>query len=101
MTVEVDGSKGKLSTKELSGWITRIFHQRNNCLRGNSRKFGRISGCVRFDASELGIIEGETYHINPIDETPTSNNKYTGRGGDTSATNGGTGSGRFDQNFYF
>jgi hypothetical protein len=99
-TVKVDGVQGKAVVKEFRWPINE------NLPPGKITALEEILDEFRdvfaFDASELGFIEGETYHIKLTDETPIFKQQaLTAREGDTSGTNGGKESGRFYQNFYF
>jgi hypothetical protein len=67
-TVKVDGVQGKAVVKEFRWPINE------NLPPGEITALEEILDEFRdvfaFDASELGIIEGETYHIKLTDETP-------------------------------
>jgi hypothetical protein len=73
-TVKVDGVQGKAVTKEFKWPIN------DNLPPGEISALEEILDefwdVFAFDASELGIIEGETYHIKLTDETPIFKQQY-------------------------
>jgi hypothetical protein len=73
-TVKVDGVQGKAVTKEFKWPINEnLPPQEITALEEIRDEFRDV---FAFDASELGIIEGETYHIKLIDETPIFKQQY-------------------------
>jgi hypothetical protein len=65
--VKVDGVQGKAVVKEFKWPINENLPSAETALAENLDEFRDV---FAFDASELGIIKGETYHIKLIDETP-------------------------------
>jgi hypothetical protein len=97
--VKVDGVQGKAVTKEFKWPINEnLPPEEITALKFFLDKFRDV---FAFDAIELGIIEGETYHIKLTDETPIFKQQYklsqSCKKRDTSGTNGGTESDRFYQ----
>ena len=72
--VKVDGAEGKAVMKEFKWPIN------SNLPPGEIEEIVDILDEFRdafaFDASELGIMEGETYHIKLTDETPIFKQQY-------------------------
>jgi hypothetical protein len=73
-TVKVDGVQGKAVTKEFKWPINdNLPPEEITALEEILDEFRDV---FAFDASELGIIEGETYHIKLTDETPIFKQQY-------------------------
>jgi hypothetical protein len=73
-TVKVDGVQGKAVTKEFKWPINEnLPPQEITALKETLDEFRDV---FAFDASELGIIEGETYHIKLTNETPIFKQQY-------------------------
>jgi hypothetical protein len=69
-TVKVDGVQGKAVTKEFKWPINE------NLPPEEITALEEIMDVFAFDASELGNIEGETYHIKLTNETPIFKQQY-------------------------
>jgi hypothetical protein len=73
-TVKVDGVQGKAVTKEFKWPINdNLPPEEINALEEILDEFRDV---FAFDASDLGIIEGETYHIKLTNETPIFKQQY-------------------------
>jgi hypothetical protein len=73
--VKVDGVQGKAVTKEVKWPINEnLPPEKITALEEILDDFRDV---FAFDASELGIIEGETYHIKLNDETPIFKQQYS------------------------
>jgi hypothetical protein len=72
--VKVDGVQGKAVTKEFKWPINEnLPPEEITALEKILDEFGDV---FAFDASELGIIEGKTYHVKLTDETPVFKQQY-------------------------
>jgi hypothetical protein len=70
----VDGVQGKAATKEFKWSINEnLPPEEITALEEILDEFWDV---FAFDASELGFIEGETYHIKLNDETPIFKQQY-------------------------
>jgi hypothetical protein len=67
-TVKVDGVQGKAVTNELKWPINDNLPPKE--ITALEEIFDEFRDVFAFDASELSIIEGETYHIKLTDKTP-------------------------------
>jgi hypothetical protein len=72
--VKVDGVQGKAVTKELKWPINENLPPEE--ITALEEILDEFRDVFAFDASELGIIEGETYHIKLTDETPIFKQQY-------------------------
>jgi hypothetical protein len=73
-TVKVDGIQGKAVVKEFKWPINENLPSAK--IIALEEIFDEYRDVFAFDASELGIIEGETYHIKLTDETPIFKQQY-------------------------
>jgi hypothetical protein len=73
-TVKVDGVQGKAVTKEFKWPINENLPPEE--ITALEEILDEFRDVFAFDASELGIIEGETYHIKLTDETPIFKQQY-------------------------
>jgi hypothetical protein len=73
-TVKVDGVQGKAVTKEFKWPINKNLPPEE--ITALEEILDEFRDVFAFDASELSIIEGETYHIKLIDETPIFKQHY-------------------------
>jgi hypothetical protein len=73
-TVKVDGVQGKAVTKEFKWPINDILPPKE--IIALEEILDEFRDVFAFDASELGIIEGKTYHIKLTDETPIFKQQY-------------------------
>jgi hypothetical protein len=72
--VKVDGVEGKAVTKEFKWPINdNLPPEEITALEEILDEFRDV---FAFDASELGIIKGETYHLKLTDETPVFKQQY-------------------------
>jgi hypothetical protein len=74
-TVKVEGVQGKAVTKEFKWPINDNLPPKE--ITALEKILDEFRDVFAFDASELGIIEGETYHIKLTDETPIFNNSIS------------------------
>jgi hypothetical protein len=74
-TVKVDGVQGKAVVKEFKWPINENLPPAE--ITALEEILDEFRDVFAFDASELGIIEGETYHIKLTDETPVFKQQYT------------------------
>jgi hypothetical protein len=72
--VKVDGLQGKAVTKEFKWPINE--NSRPEEITALEEILDESRDVFAFDASELNIIEGETYHIKLTDETPIFKQQY-------------------------
>jgi hypothetical protein len=72
--VKVDGVQGKAVTKEFKWPINENLPPEE--ITALEEILDEFRDVFAFDASELGIIEGETYHIELNDETPIFKQQY-------------------------
>jgi hypothetical protein len=72
--VKVDGVQGKAVTKEFKWPINENLPPEE--ITALEEILDEFRDVFAFDASELGIIEGETYHIKLTDETPIFKQQY-------------------------
>jgi hypothetical protein len=72
--VKVDGVQGKAITKEFKWPINENLPPEE--IAALEAFLDEFRDVFAFDASELGIIEGETYHIKLNDETPIFKQQY-------------------------
>jgi hypothetical protein len=72
--VKVDGVQGKAVTKEVKWPINENLPPKE--ITALEEILDEFRDVFAFDASELGIIEGETYHIKLNDETPILKQQY-------------------------
>jgi hypothetical protein len=72
--VKVDGVQGKVVTKEVKWPINENLPPKE--ITALEEILDEFRDVFAFDASELGIIEGETYHIKLNDETPILKQQY-------------------------
>jgi hypothetical protein len=73
-TAKVDGVQGKAVTKEFKWPINENLPPEE--ITALEEILDEFRNVFAFDASELGIIEGETYHIKLTDETPIFKQQY-------------------------
>jgi hypothetical protein len=73
-TVKVDGVQGKAVVKEFKWQINEDLPSAE--ITALEEILDEFRAVFALDASELGIIEGETYHIKPTDETPNFKQQY-------------------------
>jgi hypothetical protein len=73
-TVKVNGVQGKAVTKEFKWPINKNLPPEE--ITALEEILDEFRDVFAFDASELGIIEGETYHIKLTDETPIFKQQY-------------------------
>jgi hypothetical protein len=74
-TVKVDGVQGKAVVKEFR-WPINENLPPGEITALEEEILDEFRDVFAFDASELGIIEGETYHIKLTDETPIFKQQY-------------------------
>jgi hypothetical protein len=73
-TVKVDGVQGKAVVKEFEWPLNQNLPSAE--ITASKEILDEFRHVFAFDASELGIIEGETYHIKLTDETPSFKQQY-------------------------
>jgi hypothetical protein len=97
----VDGVQGKAVTKEFKWPINENLPPEE--ITALEEILDEFRDVFAFD-NELGIIEGETYHIKLTNGTPIFKQQYKlsqAEKRDTSGTNGGKKGSRFYQDFCF
>jgi hypothetical protein len=99
LKVKVDGVGGKAVVKEFKWPINSKLPAED--IQELTEILDEYRNVFAFDASELGVMEGETYRIQLIDETPIFKQQYRLSQSEKEIlqeTNGRTQSGRFHQN---